>query len=233
MTELRISKYIASSGIASRRTADKLINAGQVRVNGSVVTDPVYFVQEGDVVTVNGRQVTPRTETEMYMFHKPINTMTTVRDPGGRKTIYDCLPLEYRNLKYIGRLDFRTTGLLLLTNDGELARQLTLPSSNIPRIYIAKISSKDLSGLDRARQGITIDGITYAPMEIIDIGNNRLRIKICEGKKNEIRVVLRECGCPVVKLHRVSYGKVKLGNLAVGKICKLSQKTIDEMLKTL
>lgn len=233
MTDLRLSKYIASSGVASRRGADKLISEGRVRVNGKLITDPVYFVAEDDVVTVSGKQVVARTETEVYMFHKPINTVTTTADTRGRKTIYDCLPLEYRNLKYIGRLDFKTTGLLLLTNDGELARKLTLPSSEVPRIYIAKVHCDDYSGLDRARAGITIDGIRYAPMDIIDIGNKRLRVKISEGKKSEIRIVLRECGCPVVKLHRVSYGKIKLGNLPVGKICKLPQKTIDEMLKTL
>ena len=159
--------------------------------------------------------------------------MTTVRDPRGRKTIYDCLPEEYRNLKYIGRLDYKTTGLLLLTNDGDLARRLTLPSSNIPRTYIATVNGNDFSELERARAGMTIDGINYAPMKIDVIENNNLRIIIHEGKKNEVRIVLRACGCPVRKLHRVSYGKISLGKLPVGKIMKLSQKTIDEMLKTL
>ena len=159
--------------------------------------------------------------------------MTTFRDPSGRKTIYDCLPPEYKNLKYVGRLDYKTTGLLLMTNDGELARKLTLPSSNIPRTYIATVEGKDLSGLQRARRGITVEGINYAPMQIDVVSQNNLRVTIYEGKKNEVRIVLRACGCPVRKLHRISFANISLGKLSVGKIMKISQKTIDELLKTL
>ena len=158
--------------------------------------------------------------------------MTTVRDPLGRKTIYDVLPEKYRHLKYVGRLDFKTTGLLLLTNDGDLARRLTLPSSKIPRVYIAKVSG-NTKKIDMARRGITVDNIHYAPMKITEPEPGILRIEITEGKKNEIRIVMRACGCPVVKLHRISYGKIELGNLTPGQIKKISQKTIDEMIKTL
>ena len=136
----RISKVIADSGVASRRGAEELISLGLVRVNGAVVDSPVYFIEEGDEIEVNGKKISQRTGTLLYMFHKPINTVTTSYDPQGRRTIYDCLPEEYRNLKYVGRLDFKTTGLLLLTNDGELARRLTQPSSKIPRVYIATVS---------------------------------------------------------------------------------------------
>ena len=231
MEKVRIAKYISDSGFASRRVAEDLIARGRVTDNGEKITSPVCFVDDNDVIKIGDKLVVPRRGTELYIFHKPINTMTTAHEPGGRKTIYDCLPLEYRKLKYVGRLDFKTTGLLLLTNDGELARKLTLPSSNIPRIYIAKVVCDDMSGLENARRGMTVDGIDYAPMEITDIGNKRLRVKVYEGKKNEIRIVLAACGCPVVKLHRVAYGKIKLGNLPVGKICKVDQKTIDVMLK--
>ena len=233
MEKVRIAKYISDAGFASRRGAEDLIERGRVTVNGEKITSPVCFVDDNDVVKIGDKLVMPRQGTELYMFHKPINTMTTAHEPRGRKTIYDCLPMEYRNLKYVGRLDFKTTGLLLLTNDGELARKLTLPSSNIPRVYIAKVACDDMSGLENARHGMTIDGINYAPMEIIDIGNKNLRVKVHEGKKNEVRIVLAACGCRVVKLHRVSFGKIKLGNMPAGKICKIEQKTIDEMLKTL
>lgn len=229
----RVAKYISDSGITSRRDAEKLINDGRVSVNGNIIDTPVYFVNDTDIVLIDGKQITGKPATELYMFHKPINTMTTVRDPNGRRTIYDCLPSEYKNLKYVGRLDYKTTGLLLLTNDGELARKLTLPASNISRTYIATVNSKNISGLARARQGVTIDGIRYAPMKIEEINDNELRVTITEGKKNEVRIVLRECGCPVRKLHRISYGKIKLGQLPVGKIQKISQKTIDELLKSL
>ena len=229
---VRVAKFIADSGVASRRGAEELIAAGHVRINGVVIDSPVNFVNENDTVEIDGKKISARAATELYMFHKPINTMTTSRDPRGRKTIYDCLDDEYKNLKYVGRLDYKTTGLLLLTNDGELARKLTLPSSNIERVYIATVNSIDFSHLDNARHGMVVDGIKYAPMKIEEIGGNDLRVTVTEGKKNEVRIVLRACGCPVRKLHRISYGKISLGKLPVGKIQKISQKTIDVIQKS-
>ena len=228
----RIAKYIADSGFASRRVSEDLIAAGRVSINGVVIDSPVNFVNENDVVEIDGKKISSCADTELYVFHKPLNTMTTSRDPNGRKTIYDCLPDEYKHLKYVGRLDYKTTGLLLLTNDGEFARKLTLPTSNVERIYIATVNSTDFSRLDNARRGITVDGIRYAPMKIEEIGGNDLRIIITEGKKNEVRIVLRACGCPVRKLHRISYGGIGLGKLPVGKIQKISQKTIDLIKKS-
>ena len=230
---IRIAKFIADSGVASRRAAEDMIADGRVTVNDNIVFSPVFFVGENDVIKIDDVVVVPKTETELYAFHKPLNTMTTVCDPQGRRTIYDVLPKEYKNLKYVGRLDYKTTGLLLLTNDGDLARKLTLPSSGIKRIYIATVNGKDFSKLDMARRGITVDGIKYAPMKIDEIGGSNLRVEITEGKKNEVRIVLRACGCGVRKLHRVLYGNVALGKLPVGKIQKLSQKTFEEMLKSL
>ena len=229
----RIAKFIADSGVASRRAAEDMIARGMVSVNGKTIDSPVCFVDASDIVEINGKPVAARIDTKLYAFNKPINTMTTAHDPAGRKTIYDCLPAEYRNLKYVGRLDYRTTGLLLLTNDGEFARKLTLPSSHIPRVYIATVNKIDTTALDRARRGITVDGILYRPMQIDIISQNELRVCVDEGKKNEVRIVLRACGCPVRKLHRISFGVVKLGNLSVGQIRELNQKTIDALLKTL
>ena len=185
---VRIAKYIADSGIASRRAAEDMISAGRISVNGVVIDTPVFFVDNDDVVALDGRTITLRTETELYAFHKPLNTMTTLRDPHGRKTIYDCLPPEYRNLKYVGRLDYKTTGLLLLTNDGDLARKLTLPSSNIPRTYIATVNGTDFSKLDNARRGITVDGVKYSPMIVEEIVSNNLRITITEGKRTKFEL---------------------------------------------
>ena len=228
---VRIAKFLSDCGITSRRGAEKLISDGAIAINGKTIDSPVNFVSAQDVVTVNGTVVSVQ-KTELYAFYKPINTMTTTNDPLGRKTIYDVLPKQYRHLKYIGRLDYKTTGLLLLTNDGELARRLTLPSSKIPRVYIAHVSG-DTKNIDLARRGITVDKIKYAPMKISEIEPNVLRIEITEGKKNEIRIAMRACGCPVVRLHRIKYGKIDLGKLTVGQIKKISQKTIDEMIKTL
>lgn len=234
MTSVRIAKFIADSGAASRRAAEDLITAGAVAVNGNVIDSPVFFIDPAtDTVTINGAPVAPRSDSELYAFYKPLNTMTTRSDPNGRRTIYDCLPPEYQHLKYVGRLDYRTTGLLLLTNDGELARRLSLPSSHIPRTYLATVNGTDMRKLDAARHGITVDGIKYRPMQIEELGVNRLRITIDEGKKNEVRIVLRACRLPVRRLHRISFGVIELGNMKVGEIRKLSQKTIDAVLKSL
>ena len=229
--KVRIAKFIANSGVASRRAAEELIAAGRVAVNGEKINSPVCFVDENDVVIVNGKKIEPRPDTKLYAFHKPINTVTTRADTNGRKTIYDVLPAEYKTLKYIGRLDYKTTGLLLLTNDGELARKMTLPSSHIPRTYIATIYG-NLSKLDLARRGITVRGIKYAPMKIDVIDDKHLCVEVIEGKKNEIRIVLAYVGTPVKKLHRISFGKIELGNLPVGKIREINQKTIDLILKS-
>lgn len=232
MTE-RIAKFIAATGIASRRGAEDLIAAGAVAVNGTVIDTPATLVDENDTITVNGQEIVRPNSPELYIFNKPMNTMTTRDDPQGRKTIYDCMPDEYKHLKYVGRLDYRTTGLLLLTNDGEVARKLTLPDSKIPRVYIATVNGRDFSQLNRAREGITIDGINYQPFKIDVLPNKNLRVEIMEGKKNEVRIVLRKCGLPVRRLHRISFGPIKLGKLSVGKIEKLPQKTIDVVLKSL
>ncbi len=229
----RIAKFLADAGIASRRGAEDIIAQGRVTINGHVIDSPVNFVNDTDIVAVDGRTVGACVQTEIYMFYKPINTMTTTSDPQGRKTIYDCLPDKYKQLKYIGRLDYKTTGLLLMTNDGDLARKLTLPSSGVPRTYIANVNHVNPDGVARATKGVSIDGIKYAPMKINVIDDKTLRITICEGKKNEIRIVMRKCGMPVQKLHRISYGNVELKNIKIGEIKKLSQKTIDEIKKSL
>lgn len=229
----RLAKFIASSGIASRRAAEELIATGAVSVNGVVVNTPVFFVEENDVVSVNGQDIKKQEDIKLYMFHKPLNTMTTTHDPEGRKTIYDVLDKKYQNLKYIGRLDFKTTGLLLLTNNGELARKLSLPKNHIPRTYIATVNSFDEHGLNIARSGVVIDGIKYRPMDIDIIDKKNLRVTVTEGKKNEIRIVFKHIKSPIVALHRIKYGDVSLGKLGVGKIIEIDKKTIDLVLKKL
>ena len=228
----RIAKFIAHCGIASRRVVEKLIADGAVAVNGVVIDTPATLVGENDTVTVNGKKIESVSETELYIFNKPLNVMTTAHDPLGRKTIYDVLPEKYKYLRYVGRLDYKTTGLLLMTNDGDLARKLTLPTNKIPRTYIARVGGKN-PNFDIARRGATVDDIHYRPMEISEIAPGKIRVTVTEGKKNEVRIVLRACGAPVQKLHRESFGNLDLGNIAVGKIIKVSQKDIDELLKTL
>lgn len=230
--KIRIAKFISDSGITSRRGAEQMIADGRVVVNGETIKTPVHFVDDTDEIFIDGKKVEKRNDTRLYAFHKPIGTVTTTRDPRGRNTIYDILPPEYRNLRYVGRLDFNTTGLLLMTNDGLLARKLTMPNSNIPRVYLADVAGNNMSKLDRARRGVTIDGITYRPMQIEIMPDGRLRVTVTEGKKNEIRIVLKHCGLPVRKLHRIMYGPVSIKNIPAGKIIELDKKTIDALIKT-
>jgi 23S rRNA pseudouridine2605 synthase len=228
----RIAKFLADNGVASRRLAEQMILSGRVSINSVKIDTPVFFVNDGDTVELDGNRVVMRDSVRLYAFHKPINTMTTMHDPDGRRTIYDILGEEYKNLRYVGRLDYKTTGLLLMTNDGDLARRLTLPESKIPRTYIARVRGTDFSKLDLARRGITIDGIKYRPMKIEVLKNNELKLILAEGKKNEIRIVLRALGLPVIRLCRVSYGDIELDNIPVGKIVELPQKKIDALIKT-
>ena len=228
---VRLAKFIADSGVASRRGAEDLIAKGAVSVNGKTIDTPVFFVEENDVVCVNGKEIKKDNDIKIYAFHKPINTMTTTRDPMGRKTIYDVLDKKYKNLKYIGRLDFKTTGLLLLTNNGDLARKMSLPKNHIERTYIATVDKYTKSGLNALRKGVCVDGVNYQPMKIKELDEHNLKITVTEGKKNEIRITLKSIGSPVKALHRISYGIIKLGNLGVGKILEIDKKTIDLILK--
>ncbi|MCL2017982.1 MAG: pseudouridine synthase [Alphaproteobacteria bacterium] len=250
----RLAKFIADSGIASRREAERLIESGVVFVNGNRVDTPVFFIGSEDKVRVKDMPVRIRTGTRIFAFNKPTNTVTSARDPDGRKTIYDYLPEQLHGFKYVGRLDYKTTGLLLLTDDGDMARKLTLPESKIIRTYMAKLRpdpatakirggsgrlreflsplSSDDSIFDPLRNGIVIDGIRYAPMEIELLTRYPLSVKISlrEGKKNEIRIAFAHIGLSVSKLHRVSYGIVMLGDLPVGKFRELSKAEIKRIL---
>ncbi|MCL1785607.1 MAG: rRNA pseudouridine synthase [Alphaproteobacteria bacterium] len=246
----RLAKFIADSGIASRRDAERIIESGAVSVNGERVTTPVFFVGPDDNVVFRGKQVLQRRGTRVIAFNKPVSVVTSTRDPDGRKTVYDCLAPEMRGLKYIGRLDFKTTGLLLLTDDGALARRLTLPETGLVRTYVAKLRpdlkasafarklreflsplSADDSIFDTLRRGATIDGVKYAPMDIELLSRYPLsvQIKLTEGKKNEIRIAFEHIGLPVSKLHRESYGPVELGDLKPGEWRELAEDEVKKL----
>jgi len=251
----RLAKFIADAGAASRRSAERLIESGAVAVNGAIVTTPVFFVEDGDKVSIHGKQISAAAKIRIFAFHKPIDVMTTLSDPNGRKTIYDFLPPEYKMLKYIGRLDFKTTGLILLTNNGDVARRLTLPTSGVVREYVAKLHPKNMGEIksqavaqrlrkflsplsaddsifDSLRRGVVIDKIKYAPMEIEVVSRYPIsvRIKLTEGKKNEIRIAFDAIGLPVSKLSRVSYGGIELGTLSPGGIRELSDGEVKKLL---
>jgi len=221
----RLAKFISDAGLASRRGAELLISQGRVKLNGRKVITPAVNVCVGDSVELDGEPVKALEKIETYAFFKPLNTITSAKDPQGRKTIYDVLPQKYRHLKYIGRLDYKTDGLLLMTNSGGLARKLTLPSSNIPRTYLATVQGEVTDKiLEPLRRGITIQGIRYRPMKIT-ASNSSLKITITEGKNREVRKTLAAVGLKVKTLRRISYGDITLGSLLPGNIKPVSSST--------
>jgi 23S rRNA pseudouridine2605 synthase len=231
----RIAKVIARAGLASRREAETWIAAGRVAVNGAVIDSPACNVSDADRVTVDGEPLPARERTRLFLYHKPRGLMTTHADPQGRPTLFQRLPKDLPRLISIGRLDFNTEGLLLLTNDGALARALELPSTGWLRRYRVRahgaVTQKDLDAL---RHGVTISGIHYgaidAAIERVQGSNLWLTFAIREGKNREVRNVLGHLGLDVTRLIRVSYGPFQLSELAEGAVEEVRTRTLREQL---
>ncbi|MGN0796337.1 MAG: pseudouridine synthase [Christensenellales bacterium] len=229
---IRLNKYLADSGVCSRRKADELISEGRVAINSKKVTELGTMVNEdNDTVTVDKRKVTPVKELTYIMFNKPKGCVTTVSDDLGRKTVFDFIDLKKR-LFPVGRLDYDSEGLLLLTNDGELAQKLTHPSSEIPKNYIVKIEGEIVeSDLAIIRKGVTIDGEKFGRAKVkvtgFENGLTRLEVTIFEGKNREIRRMFSAVEKNVVFLKRVSIGNLRLGGLSRGKYRFLNDKEIE------
>lgn len=230
---MRINKYIASGGLCSRRTAEEYIKAGKVKINGQVVTNLATDVDENnDTVVVDGKKIVPVSRNIYIMFYKPKGCICTLEDDKGRKTIMDYLEdFEKKRIFPIGRLDYDTEGLLLLTNDGFLSNRLTQPSSEIPKTYIAKIEGTVAeSDLARLRNGVVIDGIRLkrCKIKMLETANDytRLEITIYEGKNREIHKMFETIGKTVVFLKRIKIGNLKLGGLGRGAYRYLSDKEV-------
>lgn len=218
----RIAKIIARSGLCSRRDAEKLIAAGKVTIDGELVTTPGTSAVPEQLITVDGKPLPTIESVQLYKFYKPKGVMTTKRDPQGRTTIYHLLPPSLSHLIYIGRLDYQSEGLLLLTNDGNLSRTLELPASRIPRTYrIRAHGLLDLKRLTSLSKGITLEGIRYAPFQFIlehqGPTNHWITMTLTEGKNREIRKLLGSIDLKVDRLIRTHYGSITLGNLKVGE----------------
>lgn len=231
----RIAKVMARAGLCSRREAEAWIGAGRVAVNGVVISSPALNVKKTDQISIDGRPLPQRERTRLFLFHKPRGLVTTSIDPEGRPTIFGALPKTLPRLVSVGRLDLNTEGLLLLTNDGGLARVLEHPDTGWLRRYrvraLGKVTQRQLDAL---KPGVTIDGIRYGPIEAAldrEQGSNTwLTFAIREGKNREVRNVLGSLGLKVNRLIRLSFGPFQLGDLPVGAVEEIKTRHLREQL---
>jgi 23S rRNA pseudouridine2605 synthase len=231
----RIAKVIARAGLASRREAETWIAAGRVAVNGAKIISPALNVTRTDKITVDGKALPGAERTRLFLYHKPRGLVTTTSDPQGRPTIFGALPKDLPRLIGIGRLDLSTEGLLLLTNDGGLARALELPATGWLRRYRVRAHGKVTQAqLDELRDGVTVDGIHYGPIEAVlereQPSNVWITFAIREGKNREVRNVLRHLGLQVARLIRVSFGPFQLGDLAEGEVAEVPTRILRDQL---
>ncbi|WGD53879.1 pseudouridine synthase [Bradyrhizobium sp. CB1650] len=231
----RIAKVLARAGLASRRDAEEMVTQGRVTVNGRVINSPALDVTQNDVVAVDGKPLPPRERTRLFLYHKPRGLMTTHDDPEGRPTVFDNLPEGLPRLISVGRLDFNTEGLLLLTNDGGLARTLELPDTGWLRRYRVRAHGDVTQAqLDELKNGIEVEGVKYGPIEATlerDQGANVwLVFAIREGKNREVRNVCAHLGLEVNRLIRVSYGPFQLGEIPEGQVDEIKSRVLREQL---
>ncbi|WFU73709.1 MULTISPECIES: pseudouridine synthase [unclassified Bradyrhizobium] len=231
----RIAKALARAGLASRRDAEEMVTQGRVTVNGRVINSPALDITQNDVVLVDGKPLPPRERTRLFLYHKPRGLMTTHDDPEGRPTVFDNLPEGLPRLISVGRLDFNTEGLLLLTNDGGLARTLELPDTGWLRRYRVRAHGDVTQAqLDQLKSGIEVEGVKYGPIEATlerDQGANVwLVFAIREGKNREVRNVCAHLGLEVNRLIRVSYGPFQLGEIPEGQVDEIKSRVLREQL---
>ncbi len=227
----RIAKLLARAGIASRREIERMIEDGRIALNGVTLTTPATLLDNLNGVTVDGKAVAPAAASQLYLFYKPPGCLTAERDPKGRMTIYDKLPPGLPRLIPVGRLDYATEGLLLLTNDGELKRQLELPSTGVIRTYRARaFGTIDQAALDLLAEGITIDGFRYGPiianLERRTGRNGWIEMCLTEGKNREVRNVLEHLGLQVSRLIRTAYGPFNVEGMVAGDVGEVPREAL-------
>ena len=234
----RIAKLLARAGIASRREIERMIAEGRIALNGAKITTPATLLDDVTGLTVDGRPVRPAKATRLYRFYKPPSALTAAHDPKGRPTIYDRLPPGLPRLMPVGRLDFMTEGLLLLTNDGELKRQLELPRTGVVRTYRARaFGDVTQAQLEELADGVTIEGVHYgsinANLERRTGRNCWIEMSLTEGKNREVRRVLAYLGLQVSRLIRTAYGPLTLEGLDVGGVEEVGSDQLGEFRRTL
>ena len=231
----RIAKVMARAGVASRREAERMIGEGRVEVNGRVVARAAFNVVPGDSVRVDGRELAKPERMRLWKYHKPAGLLTTTRDDRGRRTIYDELPESLAGALTVGRLDFNSEGLLLLTNDGGLKRRLELPSTGWMRKYRVRIRGRpNEATFEPLRRGIEIDGERFRPMQVTldrqQGANAWATVAIREGRNREVRRAMEAVDLVVNRLIRVSFGPFRLGDLKSGETSEIRQKVLREQL---
>ncbi len=231
----RIAKVLARAGIASRREAERMIEAGRVRVNGRVIDSPALNVTPEDKLEADGKPVGPPEPVRLWLYHKPAGLVTSARDEKGRDTVFDALPRDMPRVMSIGRLDINSEGLLLLTNDGGVKRRLELPATGWLRKYRVRVNGRPSDEtLAPLRKGITVEGVRYQPMEVkIDRqqgANAWLSVALREGKNREIRRAMEAVGLSVNRLIRVSYGPFRLGELKRGEVEEVKARVVRDQL---
>ena len=234
----RIAKWLARAGVASRRDAEKLLAEGVVQMDGAVVTHPATFVAADSIVQVRGAVVDTPDRTRLWRYHKPEGLMTTHKDPQGRPTVFDTLPPELPRVVSVGRLDLNSEGLLLLTNDGALARRLELPANGWIRRYRVRVYGPvEDRALGLLAKGVTVDGVKYGQIEAAleaRTGTNAwLSVALKEGRNREVRKVMGHLGLQVTRLIRVAYGPFQLGNLERRAVDEITGKVLREQLSGL
>ena len=233
----RLNKYIASTGLCSRRKADELISDGKVKVNDKIITELGFYVREKDKVSVEGKTVRPL-QLEYYRFYKPAGYITTTDDEKGRKTIYDILPPELKHLKPVGRLDKDSTGLLILTNDGELINQMTHPSIKVPKTYLVTINgrfteehAKEMSEGMEIVTDTNEKKIAYADTVPIEISNKKsvIQVVLYQGINRQIRKMFAKLGFEVEVLKRIQHAVITLEGLKKGQVKVMKPKLVKQL----
>jgi 23S rRNA pseudouridine2605 synthase len=231
----RIAKVMARAGLCSRREAEAWIAEGRVKVNGQKITSPALNVTERDDIRVDGKPLPDKEKIRLWRYHKPRGLLTTSRDPQGRPTVFEKLPKELPRVVSVGRLDLNSEGLLLLTNDGELARRLELPATGWVRRYRVRVNGQvEVAHLNELRKGITVEGIRYGSVQASldrQQGDNAwLTMALTEGKNREIRKLCGHFGWAVSRLIRISYGPFQLGSLETGLVEEVKGKVLKDQL---
>ena len=230
---MRLAKFLAHAGVASRRKAEEIIRAGKVTVGGEVVTDPARDVDELSQVAVGGRMLTGEEDRLVLMLNKPAGVVSTAKDTHGRKTVLDMVPRKGSRLYPVGRLDAETTGLILLTNDGELANTLTHPRFEVPKTYLARVSGGTVGekALRALREGVELDDGRTSPAKVRQVDPGVLEITIHEGRKRQVRRMIEAVERRVVELRRVRFGPLGLGDLQPGRSRRLNAAEVERLHK--